>query len=236
MTMGTTRPKWATFADIAKGMDVPNNTLRRWADEFADFLPSRTDNRVKTFASEAVMVFQRIHELFKAGARKDQVREVLAAEVKPTLDVAPEPKATTPATATTLPASLDLGELRPWLERYVTAFERNAIALEKLAATQAAALDALRGQNEALERRLAALEGRTTEKPIKAILGDPGAKKPANRAEVLMVVAELRSTGMGKKAIARELARRGTPTLSGLGKWHPRSVGRLFVELDNVKI
>ena len=131
-----TRHDLLGYRELETATGVPGSTLRRYAKRFPSFLPCRVVDRAARFQPDAVDVFQRIHALYTAGRRTDEVAEILAAEVPQVHDVA------TPATTVaTVGDPVALAALLPMVERLT-------LAVETLAEAQAETVALLKEMRE----------------------------------------------------------------------------------------
>jgi DNA-binding transcriptional MerR regulator len=154
ITMETMPQKWLTFIDLERETGTPGNTLRRWADAFQEFLPSRVEGRVRRFHSESVPTFKRIAGLFQEGKQTREVVAILAKDTSAVHDV-----------ALVSPPSLN-ESLTGGMPALVRAEIGRALG-ESLAviANQRKRLDAQDAEIEELKRKVAILEASRTHEP-----------------------------------------------------------------------
>lgn len=212
--------KTVGYAEIEEATGVPAVTARRYATTFRRWLPGKTVGRSTRFPVATLNTFSQIRALFEAGKTTSEVREVLAASVHPTFEVdeitEPAEQATPAVSGAELPALLALGD------RFVSALERIALALETVAAKRP--LEASKDGGRVKVQG----EGQTS------IVGHPGTSVPAkSRAEIVAEVIRLHEQGMGAGAIATAMRRAGWPTLSGRGAWGKGSVSRILKGAKN---
>jgi len=206
--------KTVGYAEIEEATGVPAVTARRYAMTFKRWLPGKTIGRATRFPVSTLDTFTGIRALFEAGKTTSEVREELAASVHPTYEAAVD-EPTQPVTAAVpgieLPALLVLGD------RFVSALERIALALEGVAAKRAVEA------SEVGERVKGHPEAETS------LVGHPGASVLSkSRAEIVGEVVRLHNAGLGAYAIASAMRRAGWPTLSGRGQWGKGSVARIL--------
>ena len=118
-----TRHDLLGYREVEAATGVPGSTLRRYAKRFPAFLPIKTVDRAARFQPESVETFQRIHALYTAGKRSEDVATILADEVPQLHDVA--------AVAATIATTSDpaaLASILPMLERLTVAVETLAAA------------------------------------------------------------------------------------------------------------
>ncbi|HWR05212.1 MAG TPA: hypothetical protein VN419_14490 [Humidesulfovibrio sp.] len=122
------------LSDIAKLTGIPAPTARRYAALFKDFLSGRRLGRMTRYPEHAVVVFQRIGELYTEGRITSEIEDILRREFPRTIEVGPasEPIAL-PAVVHDLPDNLAevlSDALSEALSNSITHFSD---ALEKLA-------------------------------------------------------------------------------------------------------
>ncbi|MGD9611144.1 MAG: MerR family transcriptional regulator [Desulfovibrionaceae bacterium] len=126
------------YRDLEEATGLAGTTLRRYAKRFPAFLPVKFVDRAARFQPDAVDVFRRVHALYEAGHRTEEIRAILAEEVPQVHEVA--------TVATIAPPAPDGG----WpavLREVLTA--HNALRAE---------LDQERQARAALEQKLLVLE------------------------------------------------------------------------------
>ena len=109
------------YKELEAATGIPSTTARRYAKRFPTFLPCRVVDRSARFKPDAVGTFKRIHELFTAGSRAEEIAEILANEVPQLHDVAGHV-----ATVATAATGSEAALLLPMLERLTLAVERLA--------------------------------------------------------------------------------------------------------------
>jgi len=141
-------------------LDISTTTLRRWCLTFPEVLSETAKAHPRRFDAGDVAVLRRIHALYAAGLRTDEVHDRIRAEVD-ALRAAPPPQdaATEPP-----PVTDELPEAEP----ASTALQPVAALLDTLSAQQKtldrlADVDALRAEIAALRERLAVIETRLDE-------------------------------------------------------------------------
>ena len=65
--------KWLLISQIAEQLDIPENTARRHAKNFKEYLPSKTTGRVTRYSPEACGILARISELYNSGLTTQEV-------------------------------------------------------------------------------------------------------------------------------------------------------------------
>ena len=95
------------LSDIAKRTGIPAPTARRYASLFKDFLSGRRLGRMTRYPEDALIVFERIGELYADGRITSEIEDILRREFPRTIEVGPatEPLAL-PAMAHDLAAAL----------------------------------------------------------------------------------------------------------------------------------
>lgn len=234
VTVVPTAGNWLSFKDVERETGIPSTSLRRFAERFPVFLAGRRIDRALCFPPDALATFRRIHELYRDGKQTPEVAAILAGEQMPTLDVSP-----ITTDATTIPTPAPAPDLAPAIQAFAAAVDRLAAGLERQNELQARTL-------AVMESRLAVLESMATRPPQEAPeptkrpdthadtetgldRADIAPSPPPGwtRADTLALVHELRSAGMGSRAVATEMRRRGIPTLSGRGAWAAGAVKRI---------
>ena len=217
------RDEWLGFTEIAGITGLPEANLRRWRKLFPGWLPSKTFGRAERFRPEVVAVFQRIAQLFGERRGRAEIEATLRAENAPVIDVSPDDEVRDGARL----QSVENGVL-----------ERIAMALERLAESQAAiAVELARRVDrvEAMAVALAANRPMVSASDNSQVIGQvnqekgqPVAYSRPNRAEIAEEVRRLHGEGLGSRAIATAMSRLGWPTLSGRGSWATGSVRRIL--------
>ena len=147
------------FDGIAERTGLPAQTLRRYAKEFARWLPTRKVGRVVQFQPDAVEIIEAIRAAFEQGMTTPQVRDLLARTSPGVIDMPSPPPgpptedetAVETAVVTTMDSDV-MAALLPLAERWVAALERqNELQARTLATmeTRLAALEAARTPQEA---------------------------------------------------------------------------------------
>ena len=214
------RDEWLGFTEIAGITGLPEANLRRWRKLFPGWLPSKTFGRAERFRPEVVAVFQRIAQLFGERRGRAEIEATLRAESAPVIDVSPE------------------GEVRegPRLQNVENSvLERIAMALERLAESQAAIavelarrVDRVEAMAVALAANRPVVSASDNSQVIGQVNQEKGVSATTNRATIIERVRGLRHSGMGAGAIATQLRREDVPTLSGRGAWGSGSVRRIL--------
>ena len=75
-----------SLPEIARLAGLPETTARRYARQYADFLPSHSQGRVKKFKPECVRIMQHIKNLYDEGMSQEVVRDVLGKEYSRIID------------------------------------------------------------------------------------------------------------------------------------------------------
>ena len=145
---------WKPLATLAREVDVPEASARRYAETFSTFFRSRRVGKAMLYDPEAVDVLRAVSNAFGEGRRRPEVQELLAArfgqlhEVEPVRDEGVATRQDPP----TPPSSADLA---PAVQAFTVAVDRLASAMERQNEIQARTL-------AAMETRLAALEAART--------------------------------------------------------------------------
>lgn len=221
-----------TLAEIAREIEMPEPTARRYATRHKAFFPTRTLGRRKLYEDDAGQILCQIQRLYGEGMEAPHVQEVLSESMpeRVTYEHMPVVDQHNPPMPQVADAA-GLAILAPILERYAAAIETQAAAQVRLA-------EAIERRNEIMESRLIVLEkaaratqtARMTQGPAK-VQDAPqagGERRPATRQEIVARVLELRREGHGKRTIAGRMEREGWPTVSGRGAWGVGTVGRIL--------
>jgi len=139
--------EWLTIAEIAAKTDIPETTLRRYAQTFRDYLPSETDGRATRYPPEAVQTFQQIAWMYQQGHKTREIRQWLASKVPPSTTVVVEDSTLVEA------QSRVVQQLLETIHEMKTANERMARELEQLRAELAAAREEARQREEERKAR-----------------------------------------------------------------------------------
>ena len=71
---------WTTLPKIARDIDEPDSTVRRWASSLEEFLPSRGRGAGRRFDPSAKTVLGRARDLYAEGLSTEQIVEILRGE------------------------------------------------------------------------------------------------------------------------------------------------------------
>jgi DNA-binding transcriptional MerR regulator len=71
---------WTTLPKIARDIDVPDSTVRRWASSLEEFLPSRGRGAGRRFDPSAKAVLGRARDLYAEGLSTEQIVEIFRGE------------------------------------------------------------------------------------------------------------------------------------------------------------
>lgn len=77
------------LSDIAKRTGIPAPTARRYASLFKDFLSGRRLGRMTRYPEDALVVFERIGELYADGRITSEIEDILRREFPRTIEVGP---------------------------------------------------------------------------------------------------------------------------------------------------
>lgn len=81
---------WLAPGEIAKKINIPESSLRRYMDLFSEFLISRPVGRGRKYNLETVGVLERIADMYREGYTTTEIKDALAIDVPMTIDVQPE--------------------------------------------------------------------------------------------------------------------------------------------------
>lgn len=81
---------WLAPGEIAKKINIPESSLRRYMDLFSEFLISRPVGRGRKYNLETVGVLERIAGMYREGYTTTEIKDTLAIDVPMTIDVQPE--------------------------------------------------------------------------------------------------------------------------------------------------
>ncbi|GAU08460.1 hypothetical protein [Desulfoplanes formicivorans] len=82
---------WLSLTAMARRLQIPEPTARRYAKLFSDYLPHRKVGRMTLYAPDAGPILTRISQLYSDGHKKDEVEALLKQELPKTIDVASSP-------------------------------------------------------------------------------------------------------------------------------------------------
>lgn len=201
-------------------------------------MPFTGEGKRRRYRPEAVDVLRFIAERANRSENAEVIAEALGRVFPRSIGIAEESQRSNAATqqresqhnrseppavaAVDVPAIL--AALVPLADRYVTALERQAAALETLAARLP-----LPGQDRPQDAPKPSKRPDPQGRDETGQDGPHTAPPPGwTRADTLALVHEMRSAGMGGRSIAREMRRRGIPTLSGRGEWAAGAVKRIL--------
>ena len=86
---------WLSLTAMARRLQIPEPTARRYAKLFPHYLPHRKVGRMTLYAPDAGPILTRISQLYSQGHKKDEVEALLKQELPKTIDVASSPVAET---------------------------------------------------------------------------------------------------------------------------------------------
>jgi hypothetical protein len=78
---------WLSLTAMARRLQIPEPTARRYAKLFSDYLPHRSVGRMTLYAPDAGPILTRISQLYSDGHKKDEVEAILKDELPMTIDV-----------------------------------------------------------------------------------------------------------------------------------------------------
>ncbi|MGX9364488.1 hypothetical protein ACTVJH_00405 [Desulfoplanes sp. PS50] len=78
---------WLSLTAMARRLQIPEPTARRYAKLFSDYLPHRKVGRMTLYAPDAGHILTRISQLYADGHKKDDVENILKKELPRTIDV-----------------------------------------------------------------------------------------------------------------------------------------------------
>lgn len=227
-----------TIKDLAQALGLGESTIRFWRDRYADFIPYVGEGKRRRYRPEAVDVLRFISEKANRSENAEAIAAALSRLFPRSIGIAEESQRSNAAAQqresqqnrSDLPAisAVDvpaiLAALTPLADRYISALERQAAALEVIATRLP-----LPGVPE---RHAQASEMGKRPDPQANLQtspnGQPVAYSRPNRAEIAEEVRRLHGEGLGSRAIATAMSRLGWPTLSGRGSWATGSVRRIL--------
>ncbi len=71
---------WFLISELAEELNIPENTVRRYAGLFKDFMPCKKIGRATRYAPEALDILTRISELYNKGYDTEGVHSMLESE------------------------------------------------------------------------------------------------------------------------------------------------------------
>lgn len=72
--------EYLLIGDIAKELDIPENTLRRYAKVFPEFMITLKTGRITKYHPDMALIFMQIRDLFDNKKTEDEIRENLLKE------------------------------------------------------------------------------------------------------------------------------------------------------------
>jgi DNA repair exonuclease SbcCD ATPase subunit len=122
------------LSDIARRTGIPAPTARRYAALFKDFLSGRRLGRMTRYPEDALVVFQRISELYSQGRITAEIEDMLRQEFPRTIEVGPSTAPIAlPAVTESLPSHLAEALSDALSEALSSSISHFTDALEKLA-------------------------------------------------------------------------------------------------------
>ena len=146
---------WKPLATLARSVDVPEASARRYAETFSTYFRSRKVGKAILYDPEAGDVLRAISNAFGEGRRRAEVLDLLTARFDQTHEVTPVRGESSPPRhepATPMPAA----DIAPAIQAFPSAVDRLASAMERQNEIQARTL-------ATIESRLAALEASSSQ-------------------------------------------------------------------------
>jgi hypothetical protein len=78
---------WLSLTAMARRLQIPEPTARRYAKLFSDYLPHRKVGRMTLYAPDAGPILTRISQLYSDGHKRDDVENIIKEELPRTIDV-----------------------------------------------------------------------------------------------------------------------------------------------------
>lgn len=79
--------EWLTIADVSKRVGLAENTARRYAHLFGEYIKSRQFGRATKYAPEALEVMADISQLYQGGLSTQEIQERLRGAHALTVDI-----------------------------------------------------------------------------------------------------------------------------------------------------
>ncbi len=71
---------WLNLTAMARSLEIPEPTARRYAKLFADYLPHRKMGHITMYAPDTAPILSRISQLYSQGKKKEDIEAVLKKE------------------------------------------------------------------------------------------------------------------------------------------------------------
>ncbi|MGA1840324.1 MAG: MerR family transcriptional regulator [bacterium] len=125
--------KFLTISEIAERIGVPENSARRYAKLFKDFLPKKVLGRVKKYSPDSLDVIFEISEMYKKGYDTEGIFEKLQDKRNRIFEVESNGKQQPPSTTTAARNTRDLEIYTQAIKDLSVSFKDIATALERSA-------------------------------------------------------------------------------------------------------
>jgi hypothetical protein len=120
-----------TISEIAERIGVPENSARRYAKLFKEFLPKKVLGRVKKYAPDSLDVIFEISEMYKKGYDTESIFEKLQNKRNRIFELELNGRKQPPSTTTTGGSARDLEVYSQAIKDLTVSFKDIAIALER---------------------------------------------------------------------------------------------------------
>jgi DNA-binding transcriptional MerR regulator len=121
--------EYLTIAELAKQVDIPNSTCRRYLASFEAFFVVKGGNRLKKYESHAVDVLTRIKNLYDEGLESSEIYNVLMNEFSLVIDGDEQRETNEMSTVLTLATVEDVEEIK---ELFKQQMDFNWLLMEEL--------------------------------------------------------------------------------------------------------
>ncbi|PIE68629.1 MAG: hypothetical protein CSA21_06455 [Deltaproteobacteria bacterium] len=78
---------WLTLTAMARSLQIPEPTARRYARLFAEYIPHRKVGHMTMYAPEASSVLAKISQLYAEGHKKTEVESILSKDLPQPIDI-----------------------------------------------------------------------------------------------------------------------------------------------------
>lgn len=122
-----------TISEMSEKIGVPENSVRRYARLFSEFLPKKVLGRVKKYAPDSMEVIFEISELYKKGYDTESIFDQLRSKRNRIFEIEPNggSQKQPPSPTTTRPRDRDLEVFGQAIKDLTVSFKDIATALER---------------------------------------------------------------------------------------------------------
>lgn len=79
--------QYKTINDIAKELDLPETTVRRYFSTFREYFTGQTFGRILKYPEKSCEIVTKIYELYKAGKNTDEIKLILKEHYQQVIEI-----------------------------------------------------------------------------------------------------------------------------------------------------